>query len=214
MKSYKIIVADDHAIVREGLITLIEKDTSCKVVAEASDGNELLKKLEFISCDLILLDLSMPHKDGLTALTEIKQKFPHIRVLVLTMYCDKKHFTIAMQNGASGYFLKNDSYKLLRTAIHNMMEGKEFISPAPSEFVMDNYNNSFKGDVLACIDILTNAEKHILKLIVSENTNKEIAEILKISVRTVETHRAHVLEKLSIKNTAGLVKYALLKGII
>ena len=215
MHPYRIILADDHNIFRAGLKGLIEKDPEFKVVAEARDGEQLLEGLKSKKCDLIVLDLSMPNRDGLATLNEIKEKYPQIKILVLTMLKDPEHFKHALAQGADGYLLKDDAYDQLNIGIKMILKkGKQFISPAISNVVTDHYIRSIDEADTPSLGILTKREQQILKLIARGFPNKNIASRLKISVRTVESHRANLSSKLGLKNTAGLVKYAIAKGII
>lgn len=214
MTRNRIILVDDHTIFRTGLRSLVEKEPTLKVVGEARDGQELLDKLETIRCDLVVLDLSMPHMDGIAAIKEIRQKFPQVKILVLTMQKDKEHFQCALAGGATGYLLKDDAYEELMTAIKLVLKGKQFVSPTVSSLMTDRFIRSFEDTETPSLEILTRREQQILKLVAHGLANKNIAAKLKISVRTVEAHRAHLTDKLGIKSTAGLVKLAISKGLI
>lgn len=209
----RIILADDHQILRAGLKDLIEKDKAFKVVGQAKDGDELLSLMDSVKCDLIIMDLSMPNRDGMQAIQEVRVKFPKVRILVLTMQKDQEHFKHAMAHGASGYVLKEDAYDQLMMAVKMVLRGKKFVSPTISRLLTDYYVRSLDEAQSSSLDILTKREQQILQFIGSGMANKNIASRLKLSVRTVETHRANLGHKLGIKNTAGLVKYALSKGL-
>lgn len=210
----KIILTDDHPMFRAGLKSILEKDPIFQVIGEANNGDELLTKLKSLKPDIVVLDLTMPDKDGILTLKEIKQKFPQLKALVLTMQKDAEHFQHAMKNGASGYLLKDDAFEQLSMAIKMIMKGRSFISTSVEKLVTDRYIRSIDDLESASLEILTKRELEILKLITAGLANKAIASKLKISIRTVETHRAHLSEKLGIKNTANLVKYALSKGLL
>jgi two-component system, NarL family, response regulator NreC len=214
MAMVRIILADDHEILRSGLKSLLDKEPDFKVVAEAVDGEELLEKLTSVKADCVVLDLSMPNLDGLATLKEVKKKFPKVKCLVLTMQKDQEHFKNAMANGASGYILKEDAFSLLVMAIKVVMKGKTYISPAISELIAEQYVRSIKDGDMPSLGILTAREKEILKLVAEGHANKNIAARLKISIRTAETHRSRIIHKLGFKTTAALVKYALAKGLI
>ena len=214
MAEYKIILADDHEILRAGLRSLITQESFLKVVGEAGDGEELLRQLGRVKCDLIVMDLSMPHMDGLAAIKDIRQKFPKIRILVLTMQKDHEHFKYAMGYGASGYLLKDDAYEQLVLAIKMILKGKKFISPSVASLETERFVRSLEETDVPSLEILSKRETEILKLVAGGLANKIIALKLKISIRTVETHRANLTNKLGIKNTANLVKYAFSKGLI
>ena len=214
MRPYRIILADDHSIFRAGLKKLIDDEPRLKVVAQAKDGEDLLFKLQSAKCDLIVLDLSMPNMSGILALTEIRQKFPKIKILVLTMQKDIEHFKHAMTNGAAGYLLKDDAYEQLLLAVKVIAKGKKFISSSVSALVTDRYIRSLDEVEVPSLEILTKRERETLRLITCGFANKQIAARLKISIRTVETHRGHLTDKLGLKNTAGLVRYAISKGLV
>lgn len=214
MATIKIILADDHAMFRAGLKGLLEKEAGFKVVAQAEDGEELLDILSTQKVDCVVLDLSMPNLDGIAALKEIHVKFPMVKCLVLTMQKDQEHFKKAVANGAKGYLLKDNAFDLLVTAIKMVMKGKTFISPAVSELITEQYVRSVEENDAPSLEILTAREKEILEKIAQGLANKNIAVKLDISIRTVETHRSHIIHKLGFKTTAALVKYALTKGII
>ena len=206
-------MADDHQILRAGLKDLIEKDKAFKVVGQAKDGDELLSLMHSVKCDLVIMDLSMPGCDGMQAIQEVRVKFPKVKVLVLTMQKDQEHFKHAMAHGASGYVLKEDAYDQLLMAVKMVLRGKKFVSPTISRLLTDYYVRSLDEAESSSLDILTKREQQILQFIGNGMANKNIASKLKLSIRTVETHRANLSHKLGIKNTAGLVKYALSKGL-
>ena len=212
---YKIILADDHHIFRAGLKSLIEKDSEFKVVAEAQDGEQLLEKLPAHKADLVVLDLSMPHMDGLETLKEIRKKYSKLKILILTMLKDQEHLKHALAGGANGYLLKDDAYDQLLMGLKVILKkDKQFISPAVSAMVTDHFVRSMDEVDTPSIEILTQREQEILKCIAQGLPNKAIATKLKISIRTVETHRGNLSMKLGLKNTAALVKYAISKGLV
>lgn len=214
MPDYKIILADDHKILRDGLKSLIEKEPSLKVVGQAQNGKELLNLLKTHRCDLVVLDLSMPEMDGMATLTEIRRKYSKIRILILTMQKDQEHFKHAMKGGASGYILKEDAYDQLLLAVKTILKGKSFVSPVLKHLIMDQYVRSLDEGQESSPHILTKRELEILKLVAQGLPNKTISLKLKLSIRTVETHRSNLSHKLGINNTAHLVKYAISKGLI
>jgi DNA-binding NarL/FixJ family response regulator len=214
MAMCRIILADDHTLFRQGLKSLIEKDPQLKVVADVADGEALLSKLGSVKCDLVVLDLSMPQMDGIKAIGEIHKRFPKIKLLVLTMQKDQEHLKSAFKRGAGGYLLKEDAYDQLLVAIKSVLKGKHFISPSMSEFIAEQWVRSVDESADPSLEILTRRECQVLKLLAAGLPNKNIASKLKISIRTVETHRAHLTRKLGIKSTAGLVKYAMTKGLL
>jgi DNA-binding NarL/FixJ family response regulator len=214
MATVRIILADDHEMLRAGLKGLLDKEPDFKVVAQAADGEQLLEKLSTVKVDCVVMDLSMPNLDGLATLKEIKKRFPKVKCLVLTMQKDQEHFKSAMANGATGYILKDNAFDLLVMAIKMVMKGKSYISPAISDLIAEQYVRSVKDGDMPSLEILTAREKEILKLVAQGHANKNIAAKLKISIRTAETHRSRLIHKLGLKTTASLVKYALAKGLI
>jgi len=214
MPSYKIFLADDHKIFRQGLVSLIEKDQDLKIAGQAKDGEDLLSQLKNVKCDVVVTDLSMPNMDGLEAIKLIRKKYPKIKILILTMLKDHEHFKHAMGSGASGYLLKDDAFDQLSMAIKLIMRGKKYVSPSVSAMETDRLLRSIDEAEDPSSDILTKRESQILKCVTSGLANKNIASKLKISIRTVEAHRTNLSNKLGIKTTAGLVKFAISKGLI
>ena len=211
---YQIILADDHEILCQGLKSLIEKDPSLRVVAQAKNGLELISALKSFKTDIVILDLSMPEMDGLTALEGIKNKFSKVKVLVLTTQKDREHFKHAMARGACGYILKDDAFDQLLIAVKTVLKGKKFVSPSIAALLTDQYLRSLDPVEGSSLEILTRREKDVLKLVAAGCPNKQIALRLKISIRTVETHRANLSRKLGVNNTANLVRYAMQKGLV
>ena len=214
MAKNKIIIADDHTFVRVGLKELINRDSELTVVAEAQNGQELLELLLAKKCDLVVVDISMPQMDGLTAIKTIHVQYPHIKILVLSMLKDYPHFHEVMVHGASGYMVKDDAPDQLVLAIKTILRGKKFVSPSVTTMLVDRQLRSLDEGEIPSLEILTKREKQILTMIAQSMANKNIAAKLKISVRTVEHHRAHLTDKLGLKDTASLVKYALSKGLV
>jgi len=214
MKPYRIIIADDHALFRQGLKRILEDIPGTEVIGEAKDGLELLKVLQGSGAQMVILDISMPNLRGLEAIHEIKAKDPRLKVLMLTMHKDKAYFYQAISEGADGYLLKEDADAELYSAIEKIRQDKIYISPflsdAFAEELADRGLKDFK--TLGEGDALTAREREILKLIAEGRSNKEIGDLLFISARTVERHRANIMDKLKLKNTAELVKYAIQKG--
>lgn len=208
MVNVKIGLADDHKIVRDGIKTMLESQPKIEVVVEASNGNEILKKLDDTQVDLIIMDINMPEKDGIQATKEIKEKHSNIKILALTMSNDDLHIRQMIQAGASGYIMKSAGRKDLKDAIETIMSGKHYFSDeATQSIMMDLVKGKGKSTTMDAVHI-TDRELEILELIVQEFTNQEIAEKLYISSRTVDAHRRNLLQKTGARNTAGLVKYA------
>jgi len=214
MSDYRIVLADDHSILREGLKGILNQHVGCKVVGEAKNGKELLGMLKSTACDLAIIDIAMPLMDGLTALTEITRSFPAVKVLILSMLNDFDHFSRAKALGAAGYLAKEDAGDDLIRAVEKIQAGKFYISPSVISLLAERQVHLMENSNSPSIEILTKREKQVLELIAQGKTNKIIAVDLKISIHTVENHRAHLSEKLGAKNTASLVKFAIDKGLI
>lgn len=214
MKECKIVLADDHRILLEGLKSIIEKYPEWKIVGEVRNGLDLLALLKNTSCDLVILDIAMPEMDGLTALKEISSHFPHVRVLVLSMLNDYTHFEKARSLGAAGFMSKEDAGDELVRAIQRILSGKMYIAPSVNNLLAERQLQNMDSVNTQSVEILTRREKQILAMIASGLTNKKIALDLQISIHTVENHRANLSEKLGSKNVASLVQFALQKGLI
>lgn len=214
-KKYRIILADDHILLRSGLSRILGEEPNLEIVAEVGDGLELLSALNKIKPDLIILDVSMPNLRGIEAIPEIHRMQPEVKVLILTMHKEEEYLYQAVSAGADGYLLKDDAEKELFAAIDNVREGKIYISPRLADRSMQNWARLRRGeDDSQVAEVLTVRQREILKLIAEGKTNKEIGELLCLSVRTVERHRANIMDKLNIRKTAELVQYALRKHLI
>ena len=204
MDRYRIALADDHALFRQGLRKIIETAGDVEVVGEAGDGAELMKLLGVSAPDLVVLDISMPKLSGMEAIGEIKARHPEVKILVLTMH--KEYLYKTLSAGVDGYLLKEDADRELFSAIENIRQGRVFVSPRLTGEIME------AGAALS--DPLTTREKEVLKLIADGKSNKDMAEALYVSIRTVESHRASIIKKLNLKKPADLVRYAMQKGYI
>lgn len=205
----RIIIADDHAIMREGLRALLEEDEGLEVIETVENGREAVAAVRKHKPDLVLMDLAMPHMDGLTAIHELARRSLQTRVLVLTMHKTEEHIRAALQAGASAYVLKDASRTELLTAIRAVLAGKTYISPAVADRIVTGYFDGDGGRVRSLSDTLTAREKQVLKLIAEGCRNRDIAASLFLSVKTVEKHRANVMSKLDLHNTAALTAFAI-----
>ncbi len=212
MCAYRIVLADDHTIVRQGLRRMIEEMADLEIVGEAEDGLELLRLLERTTADLVVLDISMPGLRGIEATHEIKSIHPQVKVLILTMYQDKELLYHAVAAGAEGYMLKRDSDRELFGAIEKIRQGGVYISPSLSEDLIDDWVQSCREKYKPPAESLTTREREVLKLIAEGKSSKAIADLLFVSIHTIETHRANMMKKLGLKKTADLVRYAIRKG--
>ena len=216
MTPYRIVLADDHTLVRQGIRKILDGQGDLQVVGEAGDGVELLFLLNELKPSLVILDISMPNLQGIQTARQIKMKYPAMKILIMTMHKDKEYLYLALSAGAKGYLLKEDADKELFTAIEKVQQGKTYISPYFSEDVVDDLVQIGRADGKAIfeIDPLTSREREVLKLIAEGKSSKEIAALLFISVFTVNNHRASIMEKLNLNKATDLVKYAIRKGYI
>ncbi len=215
MKSpYEIVIAEDHTILRQGLRALLSSDPDFEVVGEAEDGRAAIRSVETLSPDLLLMDLSMPRMTGMEAITEIKKGSPATKIVVLTVHKGEEYVLSALKAGADGYVLKDAGRDELVAAVKNVLAGKRYLSPDISEKVIGGYLEGRRALKATPWDTLTQREREILKLIAEGYKNKEIAEQLFISLKTVEKHRSNLMRKLDLHNTAALTTFAMEKGII
>jgi two-component system response regulator NreC len=212
----KVLLVDDHAVVRMGLSMLLGAQTNMKVIGEASEGNEGIQKAVELKPDVVLMDLSMPHgKDGLSATSELKKLLPDVAILILTMHDDDEYIFRVIQAGASGCILKSAPHDELLSAIESVANGSAYLYPTATKRLMEEYMVKVKqGGNFDTFEQLSDREKEVLTFIVKGYSNKEIAEQLIISVKTVETHKANLMEKLKLKTRPELVKYAVKKGLL
>ncbi len=216
MTQTRILLADDHAVLRAGLRLLIEAQADMTCVGEAGDGVELLAQAERLQPDLVLLDLSMPRLGGLAALPEIRRKAPQARILVLTMHADDEYLRQCLKGGAAGYVLKQAADQELLLAIRAVMRGEVYIHPAMTRALLDDLvgrgREAAGAGPARPEDALSEREAEVIKQVARGHTNQEIADRLGLSVKTVETYRARAMEKLGLANRAALVRYAVEKG--
>ncbi|MGJ7911786.1 response regulator [Neobacillus sp. LXY-1] len=211
----KILLVDDHAVVRSGLKMLLNTNPEMEVVGEASEGDEGIKKALKLKPHVVVMDLSMPHgKDGLTATTELKKAMPEVNILILTMHDDEEYLFRAIQGGASGCILKSAPHAELMAAIESVAHGNAYLHPSAQKRLMEEYLVGVKQDGNDSFHLLSEREQEVLTLVAKGYSNKEIAEQLIISVKTVETHKSKVMEKLQLKTRPELVEYAVKKGLL
>ena len=205
----RILLADDHCIVRQGLRALLE-GAGFEVIGEASDGQEAVRLVETLKPDVVVLDLIMPTLNGLDAGRQILQRHPGMPVLLLTMHTEEHHVAAALRAGVKAYLLKTQAAEDLVRAIREVVRGHVFLSAAVSRVVVDGYVSG----VPAPGESLAPRERQVLQLVAEGNTSKEIAVLLGLSVKTVDSYRARVMEKVGVHETAGLVRYAIRNGVI
>jgi two-component system response regulator NreC len=210
-----VVVAEDHTIVRKGICSLLDAKSGIEVVGEAEDGWQAIKQVETLQPDVVLMDITMPHLNGLEATRQIKKLFPQVKVLALTMYTNEEYVSQALQAGASGYVVKQAAPAELISAIQAVYRGDSFLSPSVSKTVIDEYlkhtGSPSDGDHY---DKLTDREREVLQLLAEGCSTREIADRLQVSIKTVGVHRTNLMDKLGIHTVPDLVKYALRKGII
>lgn len=212
--SIKILLVDDHKIMRDGIKAIITESEDYEVVAEASDGLEALAYLEQHQVDLIVIDINMPNLDGVATTKEIKAKSPKTMVLAMSMYVDEQHIVNMLQAGANGYISKDAGKQVLLEALDTIKKGEAYHGKEITKVIMSEFSKTKEEKMKDNpIDFLTSRELDVLKLIVEEKSNYEIAEELHISIRTVDAHRRNLLQKTGVKNAVGLTKFALKHGI-
>jgi two-component system nitrate/nitrite response regulator NarL len=208
----KILVADDHPVVRKGLQLCLARQDRLRLVGEAADGDEALQKALELSPDVVLMDISMPRKDGLTVTGALRKQAPNIKVLILSVHGNREYLFRIIQAGAHGYISKEASPEELLRAIESVHNGETFFSPEIAQAALSQLvNNGGKKDPFAQ---LTSREREVLILIAQGQSNKEIANHLGIGVRTIETHRERIMRRLEIHSVAGLTKFAIANGLI
>jgi len=217
MKNIKILIVDDHEVVRDGLRNILLSLDNISIAGEAGNGEDAIKLYNSVKPDLVIMDISMPGMNGIEATRIIKEKDPDAKILILTMHDNQEYLNQIIRSGAKGFILKNTDKEELLDAVKTVASGENFFSKDISKLIIDNYIRSAKEGEKSDgykETPLTKREIEILKLIASGYSNQEIANILYISYNTVDTHRKNIMHKLSIKNTAGLVRYAIEKGLI
>ena len=214
-KKIRIVLAEDHTILREGLRALLSVNPKFQIVGEAADGREAVRSVEKLGPDLVMMDLSMPRMTGMDAIREIKKRYPETKVVALTVHKTEEYLRTTLRAGADAYVLKDATHDELILAIENVLKGKTFLSPGVSEKVIEGYLAEKGSRVPTSVsELLSQREREVLKLIAEGYKNKEIADDLCISLKTVEKHRANLMKKLDLHNAAALTAYAIEQGLI
>ena len=214
-EKFRIVIAEDYTIVRQGLKSLLDSFSDFEVVGEAVDGKEAIESVARLKPDLVLMDLSMPKTDGITAIKEIKRFLPETKIIALTVHKTEGHVRMALESGADGYILKDASCTELEMAIRNILDGKSYLSPEISDGIIRGYLSGVKmGDTATMAGSLTPREVEVLKLIAEGYKSKEIADYLSISINTVDKHRANLMRKLDLHNASALTHFALKEGLV
>jgi DNA-binding NarL/FixJ family response regulator len=220
MKPIKVILVDDHSLVRAGIRSLIQNISGVEVIAEANNGRDAIRLIDELIPDLVLLDIAMPELNGLEVISRISKDNLVTRVIILSMHTNEEYVVQALKAGAAGYLLKDSAPNELEIAVNSVMKGETYLSPAISKHVVDNYlrrisdvaTEKEKGPDI--FKQLTSRQREILQLIAEGNSTKEIANKLNVSIKTVETHRMQLMDRIGIHDVAGLVRYAIRMGII
>jgi len=209
----KVLIADDHQLFREGLVNLLSTASDIEVIAEAKDGNETTEKTVQLKPDVALIDIGMPGMNGIEATKILKKEIPAVKIIAVSMHSDKQFVKGILEAGADGYLLKNCTYRQLIDAIYSVFSGKKYLSDEITGMVIKGYLELSDADSEGDVE-LSERENEILKLYAEGKSTREISEKLFISIKTVGTHKQHILEKLELKSNADMVKYAIKKGLI
>ena len=215
MKRIRVLIADDHGIVRKGLKLQLEQNGSFEVIGEACEGREAVRMAEELSPDVVIMDVAMPNLNGIQATNQLVKKNPQIGVIILSMHSDETYLTRALAAGAKGYLLKENADVDLDDAVISVARGKPFFSPAIANTLLEDYMRQLQQRGLNdSYDLLTDREKEILQLLAEGKSNKDIATALNLSTNTVETHRTRIMQKLDLHSVAEIILYAVRKRII
>jgi two-component system, NarL family, response regulator NreC len=215
MRKTRVLLADDHKLIRSGLRLLVEQQADLSVVGEANDGREAVSLAKSLKPDVVVMDIGMANLNGIEAALQITQANADVAVVMLSMHSDESYVLRALKSGAKGYLLKDSAESDLIRAVHAVAEGKSFFSPAVSKVLLDDYVRKLKrSGADDAYDLLTPREREILQLVAEGKSNKDIANLLNLSVYTVETHRSNLMEKLNLKGIPELILFAVRKGII
>lgn len=209
----RILLADDHGILREGLRALLQKQPDFEVVAEADDGRAAVKLAKELQPDVVIIDIAMPNLNGIEATRKILADLPETKVLALSMHSDKRFVTGILREGASGYLLKDSAFEELSLAIQTVCGGRKYLSPGIAGIVVEDVIQQAPQSGAPRPTLLTHREREVLQLLAEGKATKEIAPQLNVSVKTIETHRKNIMDKLKIRNIAELTKYAIREGL-
>jgi DNA-binding NarL/FixJ family response regulator len=211
----KVLVADDHGVVRKGLQFLLQTDPTIEVVGEACDGREAVRLTEQLSPDVVVMDITMPQLNGIDAASQIVKRDPNVGIIMLSMHCDETFLVRALAAGAQGYLLKDCAEADLLQAVRAVANKKLFFSPSITQTLLEDYMRQMQSEGLEdSYDLLTDREKEVLQLLAEGKSNKEAASLLNVSLYTIETHRSRLMQKLNLHSTADIVLYAVRKRII
>lgn len=211
----RVILADDHSVMRHGLRLILEQQEGFEVLGEACDGREAVNLAAALHPDVAVLDITMPNMNGIEAARQITEKQPNVAIVMLSMHADESYVLRALKAGARGYLLKESPESDFISAIRSVSEGKSFFSPAVSRLLVEDYIRQMQDkDIEDSYDLLTPREREILQMVAEGKSNKEVANLLNLSLYTVETHRGNILQKLNLHSVPDLILYAVRKGVI
>jgi two-component system response regulator NreC len=211
----RILLADDHTVMRSGLRLLLERQPNLVVVGEAADGRQAVELAASEKPDVVVMDIAMPHLNGVEAARQIVNRAPHTAVVILSMHSDESYVIRSLKAGARAYLLKDSAESDLIAAIHAITEGKSFFSPLVRRILKEDYMHQLaEMGAEDTYELLTNREREVLQLVAEGKSNKDVANLLNLSLYTVETHRTHILQKLNLHSVPELILYAVRKGII
>ncbi len=215
MPKISVLLVEDHHVVRKGISYLLSLEDDIDMIGEAEDGNEAIKMAKDLCPDVIIMDITMPNLNGIDTVKQIKKSIPKTKVMILTMHTREQYIRQALRDGASGYLLKEATQEELVNAIRTVHKGGVALSPSISRFVLKEYvRQADPKNEVDSLELLTDRERQVLRLIAEGKTNKEVAKCLSISKSTVNIHRTNIMQKLDIHDTVGLVRYSVEKGII
>jgi two-component system response regulator NreC len=215
LMTIRVLLADDHVVMRNGLRLLLERQSNLKVVGEAADGREAVEMAAAEKPDVVVMDIAMPHLNGVEAARQIAIRSPHTAIAILSMHSDESYVIRSLKAGARAYLLKDSAEADLISAINAIMEGKSYFSPAVRNLLKEDYMRQLdEAGSEDSYDLLTTREREVLQLVAEGKSNKEVANLLNLSLYTVETHRTHILQKLNLHSVPELILYAVRKGII
>lgn len=215
MSKIRVLLADDHGLVRKGLRFVLEAEPEIEVVGEAGDGREAVRMAEELDPSVVIMDIAMPNLNGIDATSQIAKKNPEAGVIMLSVHSDESYLLRALNAGAKGYLLKDSAELDVVRAVQAVSHGRPFFSPAIAKTLLEDYMRYLQQrNIQDSYDLLTDREREILQLLAEGKSNKDVANLLNLSLYTVETHRTHIMQKLNLHNTAEIVLYAVRKKII
>lgn len=215
MRKTRVLLVDDHRLIRGGLRLMLERESDVSVVGEAADGREAVALAKSVKPDVVVMDVGMPNLSGIEAVHQMTQENPQLAIVMLSMHSDESYVLRALKAGARGYLLKDSAEADLLKAVHAVAGGKSYFSPAVSKVLLDDYVRKLKrSGTEDPYDLLTPREREVLQLIAEGRSNKDVANLLNLSVYTIESHRSNLMEKLNLKGLPELILYAVRKGII